>query len=262
MWYMSRAPKSLFRYSGNKSRLTRFLEEPPRECGRLVEPFLGSGGYTLTYGLPGLGCDLDGRVTALWEWLRRCDPQDLYDLDAWWRENRKRELMPNVSEVREKFGEGASLYFKINVCSAMVGQWSSETGYPQHDFPLQKTIGALESARRVEVFNGDWREVGPHLRAGDCVLLAPPYIGTHGNYKGEGGFSTEGIASEILSWGVPVIFTYGEGAAEIFPEFEWEIATVRRVPNLRRGGSVERREWVAYIRFPRSETVFDFFRAD
>ena len=255
-------PRSLFRYSGNKSRMTRHLRPPPPGTTRLVEPFLGSGGYMLSWmeGRTGLGCDFDPRVVSLWKWLQGTSEATLRELDAWWKASRSESPPPTVTEIRELFGEGPALYFKINVCGAYVGQWSSETTYPQHELPVPKTLEALSAARQVEVTQGDWTGLGNFLQEGDCVLFDPPYKGTKGNYKDEGAFDPTRILEVIGGWACPVIFTYGEGAEEIFPGLPWEVAVVRQVPRLRGGGTVTRRELVAYLNFPPpAESTLDLF---
>ncbi len=166
---------------------------------------------------------------------------------------------PKVEEVREIFGEGASLYFKINVCSVYTGQWSSSQGYPKFSLPLKKTLEALDLAKRVEILEADWRRIGEMLRPGDAVLLDPPYLGTSGNYANENNFDPSGIQEHVLSWGVPVLVTYGTGAKEIFPGLPWELVQVRKVPNIRKGGTVKREEWISRINWPREQDALDMF---
>jgi hypothetical protein len=251
--------KSLFRYSGNKGRMLGVLQPPPAGTLRIVEPFLGSGSYTLSYGLPGLGIDADPNVIDLWDFMKGALPEDLLRLAVWWEGRRKFDPPPDLEEVESLFGKGAALYFKINVCGAYVGQWSSTTTYPQHSLPIERTLQALASARSMGVRKGSWEDAAQLLRGGDMVFFDPPYVGTHGNYLREGAFDPSGIKDILLGWEVPILFTYGTGAPEVFPGLPWELAQKRKVPRLRGGGTLEREEWVAYLNWPKREDALSMF---
>lgn len=235
------------------------LPPPPPGTKRIIEPFLGSGSYTLSYGYEGLGVDADPNVISLWEFLQKSSPEELRSLDKWWEERKLLQPPADLLEIERELGKGASLYFKINVCGVYVGQWSSSLPYPQYALPVEKTIDALPEARKLEVRLGDWKSVRGDLREGDAILLDPPYLGTSGNYKGEESFDPSGITQEILSWGIPVLFTYGTGAPKIFPELSWEILLKRKVPRIRGGGTIDREEWVSRINWPREEDTLQMF---
>lgn len=242
------------------------LPPPPPNARRIIEPFLGSGAYSLSWlgedpHLKAVGFDADPRVARLWKFLQQVDPELLRELDSWWEEAKKTTPAPKVEDVQNLFGEGASLYFKINVCGVYTGQWSASQGYPQFALPLQKTLEALDVAKRVTVSEGDWKTVGEVLEPGDVVFLDPPYLGTRGNYLNEKSFNPSDIQEQVLSWGVPVLVTYGTGAPEIFPELPWELVQVRKVPNIRRGGTVSREEWVSRVNWPREQDVLEMFSA-
>ena len=106
---------------------------------------------------------------------------------------------------------------------------------------------------------GDWRGAKDLLRPGDAVLLDPPYLGTRGNYLQETSFDPAGIAEEVSSWRVPVLITYGTGAPEIFPGLPWELVQIRKVPNIRRGGTVSREEWISRINWPLEQDTIGLF---
>jgi site-specific DNA-adenine methylase len=259
---------SLFRYSGNKARMIRRYRDlaklpVPPGTTRLVEPFLGSGAFTLSAlkkraVKTGLGFDLDPNVVGLWRWLQAPDAEDaLRDLAAWY------DKQTEKVDVREAgLSEGAQLYLKVNVCGAYVGQWSSWSIYPeQHRLPLSDTLYWLEWARRVEVRGGGALAYEP--REGDAVFIDPPYYGTSGNYQGEKSFSPAtamAVVERCRAAGVPVLFAYGDGADQLYPDLPWEEVCVRLVPNLRKGGTVERREYLARVGWPPGPpSVFDFF---
>jgi hypothetical protein len=225
----------------------------PHGTTRIVEPFLGSGAFTL-FALEqravseGLGFDLDPNVITLWEWLQAPDAEDaLRDLASWYAGQ------TNKLDIREAdLSEGARLYLKINVCGAYVGQWSSWSIYPeQHRLPLSDTLRWLKWARRVEVKGGGALAYEP--REGDAVFLDPPYLGTQGNYAEEASFDPS-VAREVVrrcrSARVPLLFAYGDGASQVYPDLPWEEVCIRQVPNLRLGGTVERREYLALVGWP------------
>jgi len=50
------------------------------------------------------------------------------------------------------------------------------------------------------------------------------------------------------------MLTYGSNAAEVFPSYSWELVKTVKVPNMRKGGTVDRHEYVSYIRMDSTET--------
>ena len=245
-------PTSPFRYSGNKGRILRYLESPPFDVKRVWEPFLGSGAYTLSHRLQGVGIDRDERVIKVWHWLQTATAEDILDLNRWYESQEG-----PVPVVEAPFPEGAQLYLRINVCSAMVGQWSGTTTYPQHSLPVAKTLRALPLIKNMEVRHGSFEEATPGPK--DMVFFDPPYFGTKGNYKGEDFFDPSTILPVLEGWDCPILFTYGDGAQEWFPELEWEVSAVINVPRLRGGGTVQRKEWVAYLNWPQRMDTFHLF---
>ena len=69
--------------------------------------------------------------------------------------------------------------------------------------------------------------------------------------KGKGShevcYKPDDTVSILRTTSNPIIFTYGDGANEIFPNYVWHPIVTRKVPNIRRGGTVDRTEWVTYI---------------
>lgn len=80
-------------------------------------------------------------------------------------------------------------------------------------------------------------------------FIDPPYLNTKANYKSKGvdhgGLDAKELESKVNELKSDFIFTYGDGAAETFPSLAWQLATIRKVPNLRRGGTVDRKEFFA-----------------
>lgn len=248
---------SLFRYSGNKGRMFKYYRSIPVGVKRIVEPYLGSGSYSINHSLPAFGIEKNIDLVAMWHWLQNVTIDKLMELDFKVRDLKKKHEKPDVRLLGLELGP--QTYVRVNVCSLMIGQLSSWSIYPQFDLPIKKTILALSRAKNVQVVAGDaldWKE-----QHGDLLFVDPPYIGTRANYKQN---AKKGIESDyklkdtvrlIEQSKCPVLFTYGDGAPDLFPMFEWEIVKRRKVPNVRLGGSIERTEYAAYIRWERDEKI-------
>jgi len=245
---MSSSPLRLFRYSGNKSRLLGLYRPVPPRVTRIVEPYLGSGAYGLNSGLPLLGYEIDPELVGMWRWLQGVDEKGLRDLDRLVEDRKKLETKPDVRDMGLE--SGALTYVRVNVCSVVVGQLSSWKVYPQHRLPIEETIRCLGRLRDVSVVLGRGED---HVPAdGDGMFVDPPYIGTVGNYGDgvEDGYraaDTIGLIDRAVAADVPCMVTYGTNCREVFPSWSWEKVKDVRVPNMRKGGTVDRSEWVAYL---------------
>ena len=242
------SPLRLFRYSGNKSRLLGLYRPVPSRVTRIVEPYLGSGAYGLNSGLPLLGYEIDPELVGMWRWLQGVDERRLRDLEKLVEDRKKLELKPDVRDMGLE--SGALTYVRVNVCSVVVGQLSSWKVYPQHRLPIEETIRCLGRLRDVRVMHGRGED---HVPAdGDGMFVDPPYIGTVGNYGDgvEDGYraaDTIGLIDRAVAADVPCMVTYGTNCREVFPSWSWEKVRDVRVPNMRKGGTVDRSEWVAYL---------------
>lgn len=244
-----------FRYSGNKARLLKAYRRPPPGVERVVEPYLGSGAYVLSTGLPGLGYETNGDIVELWRWLQQCRPDDLRDL----RRDVERFTLDGGKDVREmNLSKGPETYVRVNVTGLLTGQLTAWRIYPQHRLPIEETIAALDAVRRVQVIHAPSAEYVPS--PGDMAFVDPPYHGTRPGYEEKGlrshdrhdVTSVEAVLNACDVARIPSIMTYGDGAAEVFPGRTWELVTTRKVPNVRSGGCVERREHVSYSCWPSS----------
>lgn len=251
--------KSLFRYSGNKSRLLEYYKRVPMYTKRLVEPYLGSGAFLLNSSLPGLGIDINSDIIMLWTWLKTTTAKELLDLHNLVQETKKQD--PNFDVRVLKLPPGPELYLRINITGMYVGQLSSWSVYPQQNLPIYKTIQCLEKVRQIELIHGD-ATLYKH-QDGDLLFIDPPYTNTFANYKQDGksgieeNYDPSSTIKLIESTNNPIIFTYGSNAKEVFPMYDWELALLKKVPNLRNGGTTDRFEYVTYINFP--ESVFTLF---
>ncbi len=240
----------LFRYSGSKSRYLKYYRSPPAGTKRVVEPYLGSGSYILSTSLPGLGYETNGDIVAMWKWLQRTSPHELRDLfDA--VEAAKTAASDGKPDARSMALElGAQTYVRINAASVMVGQLKSWKVYPQNRLPIEQTIALLPRLKDIEVIHGlagDYKHCD-----GDMLFIDPPYLGTDGGYveknnkSHETDYNPKETIALISSTSNPIAFTYGDGASNTFP-YTWEEVARRKVPNMKRGGTTDRTEWVAYI---------------
>lgn len=242
--------RKLFKYSGNKSKLVPFYRRPPDGTLRVVEPYLGSGAYILSTELPGLGFEVNQEVVAMWEWLKGAAPEDVREVDRIVRDAKLREEKPDVRTLQLDLGR--QTYVRINTASVVTGQLKSWKIYPQHNIPVELTLQCLPRLREIEVVHGNANSY--FHRDGDLLFIDPPYVGTDGGYEEKRGktdfsktYDPEGTKRLIASTTNPIIFTYGDGAQQIFSEYKWEHVKTAKVPNMRRGGTTDRSEWVAYI---------------
>ena len=250
--------KALFRYCGNKGRLLKFYRKPPPGTRRIVEPYLGSGAFSLNFDFPILGIDADPNVVELWNWLKTVSEEDLHMLGV--LVERERTQNPKFDIRSLDIPRGAQLYLKVNICGLVVGQWSSWSIYPQHTLPTKKTLESLRKAQETEVLQGDASLYFEHQRPGDLVFLDPPYLNTRANYKRELEYDPKRTLVLLEGVSEPVIFTYGDGAPNIFPGLPWERLVERRVPNFRNGGTVNRTEYVCFLNWPRESDSISMFR--
>ena len=240
----------LFKYSGCKSKLIPHYRRPPAGTLRVVEPYLGSGAYILSTELPGLGYEINDEVVSLWRWLKSTNEEDLLRLARVVDELRSAKEKPDVRELGLDLGR--QTYVRLSAASIVTGQLKSWKLYPKHKLPIEKTIECLPRLNDIEVVHGSANEY-VH-REGDLLFIDPPYVGTDGGYMGEQGKRNHGSAylpedtiHLISSTTNPIIFTYGDGAPEIFRDFVWSPVKTMKVPNMRSGGTTDRTEWVSYI---------------
>lgn len=240
-----------FRYSGNKSRLVPYYRRPPPDTKRVVELYLGSGAYSMSCDLPCLGYELNADVVAMWKWLQTTNAAELQDLDDLVESTKKTHEKADVRSL--KLERGPETYVRVNVSGVYTGQLGSWVIYPQHKLPIKNTILSLSRIRDIEVIHGSASEYSS--TDGDLVFVDPPYVGTYAGYTEkrkavsslEKTYDPKETSTIIQGLTRPTIFTYGDGASSLFPQYEWQHVLTRKVPNIRRGGTVDRSEWVAYI---------------
>lgn len=243
-------PLKAFRYSGAKDKVIPLLRELPTHK-RLCELYLGSGQFLLQNNGNSLGIDINKNIISIWNFLKSTTPDRLVELEKI-RYDAVNSHGQNKPDVRDLgLSEGEANYVRINCASVCVGQLSSWKLYPQHKLPIEQTIKLLPRIKEIDFVLGN---AGSYQEQdGDIVFLDPPYQGTKGNYKENGKVGIEesynpqqtiDLISRIQS---PIILTYGTDAKITFPMYEWQELFTKKVPNLRKGGTIDRIEHVTYI---------------
>ena len=246
-----------FRYSGSKRRLLKYLPSPPAGTHTIVEPYAGSAAYGLAHAPAKLAIyDANQDVQALWRWLTTtATARELEELEA-----KKPSEKIDVRELKLDLPQQTLM--RLSISGVYVGQLSSWVLYPQHSLKLDKVKAVLPYVQKsVQVLNTE-DEIYPLDGDGALFFIDPPYLGTKANYFDKGNknkdltkaFTIESLMEMIGRIKSPIILTYGDGAPEIMPEFEWELATIRKVPVIRKKGVVlERSEWFARINWPHAK---------
>ena len=226
--------KKLTRYSGSKNRLLKYLPDVPADTKRLVELYGGSLAWSLNQTLPFLAYEINPKMISMYEWLLTLSPAEIMALPE-----------PNVKTDIRDFGwcEGQNTYYQLNGCSVILGQLSSWTYYPKNKLPKQNTIDALSRLKEGVIVAGDCHQY--EYQEGDFVFIDPPYINTKANYiGGEETYQpsqTVGVIDRLPKgrW----MMTYSSVPSE-FAKYEHKILCKVKVPNIRKGGTVERSEYL------------------
>lgn len=240
-----------FRYSGSKKRLLKHLPGPPFGVTRIVEPFAGSAAYSLAYKPSRVFlAEATQGVRALWQWLiTTATRQDLLDLAALRAKEKIDVRKLNLDLPRETL-------LRLTSSGVYVGQLSSWALYPQHNVDFSKIISQLPYIKQHvdPTVRSDYRETTELDDGRTLFFVDPPYLGTQGNYqdKTTGNDQTKLLNSADVETFVrglkgPVLMTYGDGAAETFPAFNWQLTCKRKVPIIRTGGTKERSEYHCWL---------------
>ena len=241
----------LFRYCGSKRYIVPLLKAPLLHK-RVVEPYLGSGSYIMSREGPALGIDINQNIIDLWLWLKNeATHERLVELDKICQDAvaAHPDWKPDVRSLG--LSKGEQVYVRVNNTGLVVGQLSSWKIYPKYRLPVENTSGFLDRLKDVEIRLGS---ASSYVEEdGDLVFIDPPYRGTQANYKQdakngiEESYRPEDTIALISRIKAPIIFTYGTDAPKQFPQYEWTQLLIKKVPNMRRGGTVDRIEHVAYI---------------
>lgn len=235
---------SAFAYSGSKRRQVPYLRKPPRGTRRVVEPYLGSGAYSLNAGLDAVGYEVNRDVCELWWWLQSASPQDLYDLRALVEDRRHRD--PRLDVRTLDIPTGALTLLRLTVCDLHSGKLSSYRVYLSTSaLPIGNTIKALPHLQRIEVRNESGTEVVG--KRGECLFIDPPYVNTSSHYTTRGNsFDEASITRQVARAAVPLAVTYHR--PEVCPELIWH--DLPTLTTFAVTAKVKRREHVAYRDWP------------
>jgi len=243
-----------FRYSGSKTRYVKEYRRPPNGTKYILEPYAGSMAYSLFYTqFYAVGIEKNRDLCEVWWWLQSCDKKNIDWLEDYYNNNIKDK--DNLKDHRGALSVGQINFLRLMCASVVVGQLSSWTVYKKHGINWNAVRTSLDAVKNIFYTNGDAAD----FEQGDgcLIFLDPPYAGTLGNYKDRGNNinfdhsnNIAAVRNIIDKTSCPIIFTYGDGAPELFPGHDWRVVAKRKVPNLRRGGTVDRTEYVAYIRWP------------
>jgi site-specific DNA-adenine methylase len=242
----------IFKYSGNKWKVLQKLGLQLPSHKRLAELYLGSGAFILSNKGPALGMDTNPDIVDLWKWLKTVKPEELRELERV-RQVHVAAASDNKPDVRKMgLDRGAELYMRVNVTGVYVGQLSSWKVYPKWKLPVEQTISRLERVKEIDIRLGK-AHIDYTQEDGDLVFLDPPYVGTKGNYKQgakkgiEESYNPQDTIDLISRLSCPIILTYGTDAKTAFPQYEWREVLRKKIPLIRKGGTVERIEHVALI---------------
>lgn len=251
-----------FRYFGSKRKYIK-LYRRPENYTRIVELFLGSGVFSMNSCVPCLGYELNEGVCQIYNFLKNTTKERLLELNQYWLDNRA-TLNKQGASVLPFEDPGIVNYFRINISSVYTGQLVSKILYAQHSLPIDKTIACLDQMKNLTVVNDDYSKYVP--QEGDLVFVDPPYLNTKGGYISEDSdkvktkkpmkdhtksFDPNRLTDFLKTVKNPIIFTYGDGAEQTFPEYKWEKvaeASAAKI-NGKEGGSSKRTEYVSYLNF-------------
>ena len=254
--------KAFLRWAGSKRWLASALLEGellPRTTGRYYEPFLGSGGFFFALA----GCsewrsaqlsDVNGELMACFQAVRDA-PRELWDrvdrlLEQWRASPCRSEFYNSVRAHRPSKGQrmaGAARFLFLNsLCfnglyrTNAMGEFNVPMGRLKSRPALN--LALLEEAARalaqVNLSTCDFREAIAEARAGDLVVMDPPYMAESGGrgftqYNGsrfsEGDFlSVRTAFRQLTERGCHTVLTHSRAAVPYFADVPARILELRR----------------------------------
>lgn len=231
---------SAFAYGGSKRRQVPHLRKPPRGARRIIEPYLGSGAYSLNAAIPAVGYEINRDICELWWWLQSASVQDIYDLRALAEERRLRDARLDVREL--DIPHGARTLLRITICDMNSGKLAGYRVYPWAKvMPVANTLKALPHVKRIEVRHESGDQVVG--QDGDCLFIDPPYVGTSSHYTSRrDSFDEVSLRRQVERANVPLALTYHRPDA--CPELIWH--ELPALTTFAVSAKVKRLEYVAY----------------
>lgn len=251
----------LIRYCGNKISHVEYIRQAgilPTNYTSVLEPYAGSMAFSLNQDKPAVGIEINQDLCQMWHWLQGASEQDVRDLNTKLLQGSGGQKI-DLRTLAQQFNltTGELTYLRVNVSGVFTGQLNSWVYYPQHNLPIEKTIKCLPLLKNITIVNADITTYQHNFTGTELVFVDPPYINTQAGYVGK----TAGKTYETKSYdpkstvdfitsaktaGCTVIFTYGDGAATLFPQYNWTPLFTKKVPNIAGGGgTVDRVEYLA-----------------
>jgi site-specific DNA-adenine methylase len=160
----------MFSYYGSKSRLVDLY--PPPKYGKIIEPFAGSGRYSLKYwDRDILLVDKYDIIVKTWQWLQSCSKKDILQL-------------PDISklgvgfDIRElNLNEGALYFLGLNAAVASTSPRfkispfaSQQNGAKKY---LKRVADNIHKIKHWKIKLGDYSEIDNE----ECTwFIDPPYL--------------------------------------------------------------------------------------
>lgn len=230
--------RALFPYSGSKARILKYLPPLPAGVDTVCEPFAGSLAFSAQYRPSRVICaDSSPLVRSVLRYLHTADPVRLR-----WIEGlpRNRETIAELA-YREGLTLDEQTLVRLFRSGAYKGQLGSRVLYPQHRVTLDHDTLAWFRDIRLDI-ETDFMYVSAPDDA--FWFVDPPYLRTAPSYdRGCGGMDAARVTNFVR--GKRGIITYGN--TEDLPDFDWQVACVRKVPILRGGGTRDRTEYFAHL---------------
>lgn len=242
----SRGP---FPYMGSKHKLVPYLPVPPSGVAQIIEPFAGSLAYSIYHNPETIqAADANPLMRSLLEYLAS-------EATAWGLALLQDKKPPEKIGLRDLgLSVPETTLLRLSCSGLYLGQLSSWVAYPQHRVNFEHLVALLPRYRKLQFpIQDDFRKVT--TTSSSMLFVDPPYKGTQGWYKSSsrnhGGLDAEALTQWLLSQTCPVLLTYGTGAPQTFPGFQWNKieATSHGVPK-RNGGRRLREEWFATLNWP------------
>jgi len=133
-------------------------------------------------------------------------------------------------------------YLKVNITSLVSGQLSSWKIYPQHKLPIDDTMACYDKIQSFSFSKQSYLDY--EYKEGDLLFIDPPYLNTKGNYS-KNSLNLDEFIDWVSSIKAPKIITYKEPIKEIVGD--WNRWLIKKVPNVRKGGTLTREDWYVYI---------------
>lgn len=235
----AKSREALFPYSGSKARIIGHLPNPGG-ARHICEPFAGSLAYSAYYKPATVTCaESSELVRELLVYLNRSDPYRLR-----WIERLHIERV-DIDAFGDKYGltRPERTLVRLFTSGAYKGQLNSRLLYPQHRVNINENTMAWFRGCELRIYDDYERALDATADVpGVFTFVDPPYLGTHAGYEGD---AKACVLSHTWNDGEHTgIMTYHER----LPGYAWNLACVRKVPNMRKGGTTDRNELWAPLR--------------